>query len=479
MIFDGIFQKLRGLFMNLISITDVEQSSGIKSCLTPYMKEAIELWQNMYQGAAEWHKNGVIPCGVEKSIVERIATPISEEIKLEVKNENIARVMNKLNQSSHTITDYLVSFGSCLMRPVFSNGRVQFELVKLGNYAPISYDIDGTLTACAVMTSIEDGKKKYTLIETLKYENGISSVDSKLYENSSLGTKTILKEVSLTATSQTESISPSFQWNGVKLPMFVEFRTRQTNRIDGSNAPTALISGAEDLIRQADEQWERINWEQEGGKMRVFADSDLFRKRQGDKDGLNNTTITSKMNKLFVLLNGDNTEGGEKIKEHAPALRIEQQARALQEILKRIEQTVGLGRGSLSDLESVQQTATQYVGSKKSLYNKVDQFESEYEEKYKDCAYVFAYMESAYNGTAFNDEVEIKFNDMARKDPQTEKTEDLLEVQNGVMSKEEFRMKWYGETEETAKAKVEEMKGSATDFFSMNQFARDNGELTV
>ncbi len=460
--------------MNLISITDVERGAGINSCLTPYMKDAVLLWQNMYQGAAAWHTNGVIPCGVEKSIVERIATPISEEINLEVKNANIERVMKKLNQSSHTITDFLVSFGSCLMRSVYSNSRVQFELVKLGNYVPISYDIDGTLTSCAVLTGIEEGDKKFTLIETLRYENGISYVESKLFENSSYGGKTSLKEVSLTACQKTEQISPSFQWNGVKLPMFVEFRTRQTNRIDGSNVPTALISGAEDLIRQADEQWERINWEQEGGKMRVFADSDLFRKRQGDKENFSAPSITSKMNKLFVLLNGDNTEGGEKIKEHAPALRIEQQARALQEILKRIEQTVGLGRGTLSDLENVQQTATQYTGSKKALYNKVDQFESEYEEKYKDCAYVFAYMESAYNGTPFNDEIEIKFNDMARKDPQSEKTEDLLEVQQGIMSKEEFRMKWYGEDIETAKAKVEEMKSKEPEpMFGFNQFDRE------
>lgn len=474
MIFNGIFQKVRGLIMNLISIKDVEQGAGIQSCLTPYMKDAVLLWQSMYQGSAPWHTNGVIPCGVEKSIVERIATPISEEIKLEVKNPAIERIMGKLNQSSHTITDYLVSFGSCLMRPVFSNARVQFELVKLGNYVPISYDIDGTLTSCAVLTGISEGKTNYTLIETLKYENGISYVESKLYENQGYGTKTSLKEVSLTSCSKTESISPSFQWNGVKLPMFVEFRTRQTNRIDGTNSPSALISGAEDLIRQADEQWERINWEQEGGKMRVFADSDLFRKRQGDADSLNTPTITAKMNKLFVLLNGDNTEGGEKIKEHAPALRIEQQARAMQEILKRIEQVVGLGRGTLSDLESVQQTATQYVGSKKALYNKVDQFESEYEEKYKDCAYVFAYMESAYNGTPFNDEIEIKFNDMARKDPEAEKKEDLLEVQQGIMSKDEFRVKWYGEDEETAKAKVEEMKSSEPDnLFGFNQFNRE------
>lgn len=472
MILNGIFQKIRGLFMNLLSITDVEQGAGINSCLTPYMKEAVLLWQSMYQGAAAWHTNGVIPCGVEKSIVEKIATPISEEIKVEVKNANIERVMGKLNQSSHTITDYLVSFGSCLMRPVYSNARVQFELVKLGNYVPISYDIDGTLTSCAVLTGIEDGKKKFTLVEVLRYENGISYVESKLYENQDTGGKTSLKEVPLTSCSKTENISPSFQWNGVKLPMFVEFRTRQTNRIDGSNVPTALISGAEDLIRQADEQWERINWEQEGGKMRVFADSDLFRKRQGDEQTVN-PGITSKMNKLFVLLNGDNTEGGEKIKEHAPALRIEQQAKAMQEILKRIEQTVGLGRGTLSDLENVQQTATQYVGSKKSLYNKVDQFESEYEEKYKDCAYVFAYMESAYNGTPFNDEIEIKFNDMARKDPQSEKTEDLLEVQQGIMSKEEFRVKWYGEDIETAKAKVEEMKSNEPEnIFGFNQFDR-------
>lgn len=454
--------------MSLISVADVERGAGIVSCLSSGMREALMLWQRMYQGSADWHVNGVVPCGVEKSIVQCLANPISEELKLDVHNRNIEKVMNRLNQSNHTITEYLVSFGSCIMRPVYSNGRVQFELVKLGNYIPLGYDIDGTLTSCAVLTQLAEGETKYTLIEVLRFDNGNSYVESSLFKNSTIGNSFNLKPCPLTACNKTENISPSFVWENVKIPMFVEFRTRQTNRIDGSNVPTALISGAEDLIRQADEQWERINWEQEGGKLRVFADSDLFRKRQNDNGTQN---ITAKLNKLFVLLNGDSAEGKEKIKEHAPALRIEQQAKALQEILKRIEQTVGIGRGSLSDLESVQQTATQYSGSKKTLYNKVDQFESEYEEKYKDCAYIFAYMESAYHGTPFNDEIDVKFNDMSRKDPQAEKTEDMLEVTNGIMSKEEFRMKWYGEDEETAKSKLEEMKKNEPPAsFSFNQF---------
>ena len=58
-------------------------------------------------------------------------------------------------------------------------------------------------------------------------------------------------------------------------------------------------------------------------------------------------------------------------------------------------------------------------------------------------------------------------------DPQSEKTEDLLEVQQGIMSKEEFRVKWYGEDIETAKAKVEEMKSSEPEnIFGFNQFDR-------
>ena len=48
--------------------------------------------------------------------------------------------------------------------------------------------------------------------------------------------------------------------------MIVEFRSSVTNNIDGSNTPVALIDAAIEIIEKADEQFARMDWEQEADK---------------------------------------------------------------------------------------------------------------------------------------------------------------------------------------------------------------------
>ena len=55
-----------------------------------------------------------------------------------------------------------------------------------------------------------------------------------------------------------------------------------------------------------------------------------------------------------------------------------------------------------------------------------------------------------------NAEITIKFDDSIIVDESTERTQDLVDVNAGIMSKVEYRMKWYNEDELTATRKIEE-----------------------
>ena len=57
------------------------------------------------------------------------------------------------------------------------------------------------------------------------------------------------------------------------------------------------------------------------------------------------------------------------------------------------------------------------------------------------------------------EEVEVRFDESVIEDKATEKDNDRKDVESGVMSKLEFRMKWYGENEETARKKLETSYG--------------------
>ena len=56
---------------------------------------------------------------------------------------------------------------------------------------------------------------------------------------------------------------------------------------------------------------------------------------------------------------------------------------------------------------------------------------------------------------AGNYQVSYKWDDSIVMDAEKERQQDLQEVRDGIMQKWEFRAKWYGETEEQAKAAIQ------------------------
>ena len=54
--------------------------------------------------------------------------------------------------------------------------------------------------------------------------------------------------------------------------------------------------------------------------------------------------------------------------------------------------------------------------------------------------------------------LEVKFDDSIIEDVETERARDRADVNLGVMSEVEYRMKWFNEDEETARKKIEEIR---------------------
>ena len=456
----NILTAIKGFVMKILNLNQIETATNTAGVLSAEMKDRIELWAHMYQGIADWNDDAP-SCGIEKVIAGSLSDPITEEIKIASDNAELQTLMQKVQEDVNTIIEYFVAFGGCVIRPVFSNSKIQYEIVHLGNYLPLAYDIDGTLIKAIITKRLSEGKKEYLLCETHSFENRTHKVDSTLYK---MDSGIIGAELPLTSIVQTADITPHFEWQNVEKPFIIEFRNREPNKIDGSNVPCALIAGVENLIKDADEQYSRLIWENEAGKLKLFADADLFDKRQ-TKDGSDTVThLNPTLRKLFVKLNGDGTST-EKITTFAPTLRNNDLITGLNKIFQQIEIATNIGKGTISDLADIHQTATQFAGGKKAFYSKIDKYETELEAKYKDTAYVFAYMLSAYLNIPFNPEIEITYNDMTRKDPKELKMMALQEVAAGIMSKAQYRMQFYGETEEEAEANVPEDTNSMGGLF--------------
>ena len=445
--------QIRGFFMNILNLFrsyTIEQITGIETNITGEMYERISLWADMVAGHASWNDKAP-PCGILEQIAGRLNNLVSREIGLEVENEAIAPPMYHLNDNVDKVVEYITLLGGCVIRPIYSNGKLQYEAIPLGNYLPTRYDFDGTLTGALIMKNIIDGNKRYLLTEEHSFDGVNHTVKCTLYANEGGA----LRPVPLSACSQTAQITPVYTWQNVAQPMIIEFRNHAVNKIDGSNVPVALIAGVENLIKDADEQYERMNWEQKAGEARVWADRDMFAKRTIRDGKTVGVQMTKELNRLVTMIDGDGSTDGKKLIEHTPALRTDAQNAMLQQIFRRIELSSNIGKGTISDAEAVQQTATQYTGGRQELYAIVDRIEDEIKAKYQLCANVFAYMAAAY-GIGQNDAtITVTWNDdQTRKDMSQAKLLAINEINAGIKSKWEYRHDFYGEDEATAKANV-------------------------
>ena len=114
----------------------------------------------------------------------------------------------------------------------------------------------------------------------------------------------------------------------------------------------------------------------------------------------------------------------------------------------------------------MQQTATQYTGGRNELYALVDKIEDEIKVKYEAVARVFAYMAAAYGLGAGTDDIVVKWNDdQTRKDMSAAKQMAMQEISQGVRSKWEYRMDFFGEDEATAKANTPQEETASLSYF--------------
>ena len=455
-----MFEKIRGYIMNMLSYfrkTTIEEVTGINTNISAEMYDHIKLWADLMSDRAPW-ANEAKACGILPQIAGRLNYFVTRELGLEVKNEAIDAPLKHLNKNIDRVVEYIVLMGSGLLRPIYTNNKLQYEIIPLGNYLPTRYDFDGTLNAAIIFKQFTENKKTFILCETHDYNGTDHSVSLKLYES----TDGKLRPVSLTACTQTAELTPEYVWRKCGRPMIIEFRNHATNKIDGSNVPVAMINDAIELIEKADRQLARMDWEQEAGEKRIFADRDLFAKRSGRGGTAEPVILTHSLNRLIQKIDGDGSANGEKIHEYSPELRTAAQNEYLQQIFRRIELTLNVGKGTVSDAEAVTQTATQYSGGRQELFAIVDKIEDEIAAKYEDAALVFAYMASAYGlqgapkGKVESEELyTIKWNDdQTRKDVIQAKQIAMQEISAGVLNKWEYRRDFMGEDEETAKANV-------------------------
>ena len=358
-------------------------------------------------------------------------------------NDKMDKVLQKSLSDMNKKLQTGLALGAMVLRPL---GPDTAEYVAADKFIVISFSDDGTPNDIAFLVVKCAGENDYyTRVERHYFTNGNLTIENKCYHSQSqsdIGQICGLEEV-----AEWANILPGpVIYPGMVQMDFGYYQNPIENKVDGSSCGVSIYESAENLIRKADIQSARLDWEYDSGERAIHIDERALKNRGGK------TYLPRLKKRLYKGLNLDDNNK-DLYKEYSPEMRDEAFRRGLEEYKREIEFNVGLAYGDLSDAQEVDKTATEVLASKTRKYNRVTAIQGKLEE----CLNGFVTALAFYNGSYMSGvEFTCEFNDSILADEESERQQDRQDVSMGVMSLLEYRMKWYNEDEETAKAKLPE-----------------------
>lgn len=435
------------------NIREVCRDSSVSSV----MEAEIDNWMELYQGRAPWLKHDRHTLGLASQIAGEIAmlTTIEAEIKVTDDNprgELVKDVMDLVQKNLKTQIEYGCAGGGLMFRPSVSGGKIVVNYSKANAFLPTAFDSSGKIQGADFIETQVVGKKYYTRIECHSYmKDGKYSIINRAfrsYDKNNVGVECPLSEC-----PAWQDIEPSLLLDNVTHPLFSYFRIPLGNTVDPESPLGISVYGdAVDLIRDADEQYQRLTWEYHGGELAIEASEEAFE--------INKDTKLPKLpehwERLYRMNGLDADSGAEMMKPWAPTLRDASYINGLDEILTKIEDKVHLSRGTLCKRGETQaRTAEEIKMTKQRSYATVSQIQGALQDALDGLVMAVNELATLYDLTPDGEfEVSYVWDDSIVVDAEAERMRDRDEVDHGLMAPWEYRKKWYGETEEQAKAAI-------------------------
>lgn len=443
-----MFDRLKRLWKGIVSMfsyTTFKNILGKDVALTQAMIDAINDWKNMLSGKADWCESYVESLRLEEGICREFADAALVEMEMQIlNNEQLDKTLKKAAVDLNKKMQNGLALGSLVLRPL---GPDKFEYITADKMIPISFDDDGKPNDIAFLSVKRVGENNYYFrLERHYFTNGNLTIENNCYHSQSrsdIGQRCELENVPEWANIQPGPII----YPGMTQMDFGYYQNPVENKIDESGCGVSIYESAIGLIRKADRQAARLDWEYESGERAIHVDERALKHSKGK------TYLPKLSNRLYRGLNLDDGKDKELFKEYSPQMRDEAYKRGLEECKREIEFNVGLAYGDLSDVQNVEKTATEVLTSKTRKYNRVTVIQNNLEKCLQDFVQALAF----YNGCYMSGiEFACKFKDSILTDEESERQQDRQDVSMGAMSLLEYRMKWYNEDEETARAKLPE-----------------------
>ncbi len=331
--------------------------------------------------------------------------------------------------------------GNLLSSP---EGKLRLEYVTAPNIIPLSWE-GNTVTEAAFSGSMTAGGRGYTYLQIHRKEGGEYVIESVLFDDKTGKTAPLPQEICQTVRT------------GSDQPWFVLLRPNIVNNLTQMPLGISVYANSIDILKGLDLCYDSFNMEFFLGKKMVFLRKDLMM-----QDGDGQYYAPQDCNRqLFMYIGDKNIDGDLLPQEFNPSLRVEDHISAIQQQLNYLSCKCGFGdRYYRFHTTPLPATATEVISADAALFRSVHKHEILLEP-----ALVHLMQRILEIGRRIfrldlpeKVEISVKFEDSILEDKGAEQKRDTELVSLGLMLDWEFRMKYYGETEETAKARCKEAK---------------------
>lgn len=287
-------------------------------------------------------------------------------------------------------------------------------------------------------------------------------------------------------------LSDSVSFNYLQLGLFTYFRTCMANNLD-DNSPLgiSLYANSMDTLKALDVAFDSLAMEMKLGRKRIIVPASAVRSVR-DTKGFEHRYFDAE-DVVYEAFYADSNEQL-KIQDNTVELRIDEHIRAINALLDILSFQIGLSEGALSfDKGKGIKTATEVISENSKTFRTVKLMQKPIQKSIEElideiidiaCAYdvVFSFEGKDYNVYDLVKDgyhTVVSFDDSIIQDRDAEKAQGMRDVQNGVLSKKSYMIKYMGMTEEEADAELEKIQAESKLMASARVFDIDWSNMEV
>lgn len=435
-----------------------EREFGASPAVSLTMEQHIGLWYAMMVNTPPWQNCDVKAVGLPAAICREVARPTLVEFTANITGSKRADYLNENFQTAkenfNRALELGLALGGVALKPYIYGDNMLVDVTGAAGFQPTKFDPSGRCIGGVFKDKpVKVNGTYYVRLESHELNGTTYTIKNKAYYSDSAGS--VGADAQLTTIPEWADIEPEVAIENVDGPLFAYFKPPIANTADSNSMCGMSIYGdaaTVELIKQADEQWERLRWEYKSSERKVLMDgtsstADMFNKR------------------LFEI--GPFSPNGDFFQHIEPQIRDDAIYRGFQNTLRRVEFNIGLSYGDISDPQTIEKTATEIRSSKQRKYVLVSSIQAALAHTFDSLIYAMDVYASLYGLAPAGDyEITYDWGDSILDDQETKDKEfarDLQLVSADVMNAWELRAKYFNEDEETAKAALPKMQDMVTE----------------